>query len=105
MILQNQNGPCPLMSIANVLLLRGKIDLAEGIERIDAEGLLNAVGRKIPSHFSEIPLRKILFIVAVVVVVLVLILSNSSPPQLTPSSMQLPTIFPRSTRRTLPGIK
>ncbi len=43
MILQNRNGPCPLMSIANVLLLRGKIDLSEGIERIDAEGLLNAV--------------------------------------------------------------
>jgi len=35
---QNENGPCPLLSIVNVLILRGKLSLPEGC----AAGLWNA---------------------------------------------------------------
>ena len=31
-ITQNENGPCPLLSIVNVLLLRGKLSLPDGCE-------------------------------------------------------------------------
>lgn len=39
-ITQNENGPCPLLSIVNILLLRGKLSLPEGCEVISAEQLL-----------------------------------------------------------------
>eukprot|EP00092_Neocalanus_flemingeri_P087496 GFUD01110432.1.p1 GENE.GFUD01110432.1~~GFUD01110432.1.p1 ORF type:complete len:518 (-),score=208.74 GFUD01110432.1:160-1713(-) len=39
-ITQNSNGPCPLLAIVNVLLLRGKLSLPEGCEMISAEQLL-----------------------------------------------------------------
>lgn len=34
-LLQNENGPCPLLAAANVLLLRGSIDLPEGCKQMD----------------------------------------------------------------------
>jgi len=39
-ITQNINGPCPLLAIVNVLLLRGKLTLPQGCEVISAEQLL-----------------------------------------------------------------
>ena len=42
---QNENGPCPLLSIVNVLLLRGKLTLPEGCEVISAEQLLEFLGK------------------------------------------------------------
>ena len=39
-VTQNVNGPCPLISIVNVLLLRGKISLPNEVEVISAEQLL-----------------------------------------------------------------
>jgi len=39
-ITQNENGPCPLISIVNVLLLRGKLSLPEGCQVISAGQLL-----------------------------------------------------------------
>ena len=39
-ITQNSNGPCPLISIVNVLSLRGKMKLPQGSEVISAEQLL-----------------------------------------------------------------
>ena len=39
-ITQNENGPCPLISIVNVLLLRGKLTLPEGCQVISAGQLL-----------------------------------------------------------------
>jgi len=39
-ITQNENGPCPLISIVNVLLLRGKLSLPDGCQVISAGQLL-----------------------------------------------------------------
>ncbi|XP_023345436.1 ubiquitin carboxyl-terminal hydrolase MINDY-1 [Eurytemora carolleeae] len=43
-ITQNENGPCPLISIVNILLLRGKLSLPEGAEVVCAEQLLEYLG-------------------------------------------------------------
>ena len=43
-VTQNENGPCPLLSIVNVLLLRRKLTLPEGCEVISAEQLLEYIG-------------------------------------------------------------
>lgn len=39
-ILQNENGPCPLLSICNVLLLRGQMQLEPNVELIENEKLI-----------------------------------------------------------------
>ena len=39
-ITQNENGPCPLLAIVNVLLLRTKIKMPTGVEVISAEKLM-----------------------------------------------------------------
>merc|ERR1719167_1605694 len=39
-ITQNENGPCPLISIMNVLLLRGKLSLPDGCQVISSGQLL-----------------------------------------------------------------
>ena len=44
-ITQNVNGPCPLLSMANVLLLRGKMSLPDGCEVVSSEQLLERVGK------------------------------------------------------------
>lgn len=41
--MQNENGPCPLIAIANVLLLRGKITIHPDMSHIDLDGLLDRV--------------------------------------------------------------
>ena len=43
-ITQNSNGPCPMLAITNVLLLRGKISLPEGCEVVSSEQLLENLG-------------------------------------------------------------
>ena len=43
-VTQNENGPCPLLSIVNVLLLQRKLTLPEGCEVISAEQLLEYLG-------------------------------------------------------------
>jgi len=43
-ITQNENGPCPLLSILNVLLLQRKLALPDGCEVISAEQLLEYLG-------------------------------------------------------------
>ena len=43
-VTQNENGPCPLLSIVNVLLFRRKLTLPEGFEVISAEQLLEYIG-------------------------------------------------------------
>ena len=35
-LLQDVNGPCPLIALANVLFLRGKVDLPAGAGEVDA---------------------------------------------------------------------
>ena len=44
-VTQNANGPCPMLAIANVLLLRGKMTLDEGVEIVSSEQLLEYLGK------------------------------------------------------------
>lgn len=44
-ITQNVNGPCPLLSIMNVLLLRGKVSLNDNQEVISDDQLMQRVGK------------------------------------------------------------
>ena len=44
-VTQNENGPCPMLSIVNVLLLQRKLTLPEGCEVISAEQLLEYIGQ------------------------------------------------------------
>ncbi|KAK3102027.1 hypothetical protein FSP39_008212 [Pinctada imbricata] len=43
-ITQNENGPCPLLAIMNVLLVKGKVRLTIGTEIITAEQLMTHLG-------------------------------------------------------------
>ncbi|KAJ3046479.1 Ubiquitin carboxyl-terminal hydrolase MINDY-2, partial [Rhizophlyctis rosea] len=43
-ITQNKNGPCPLLSLCNVLLLRGDISLPYDMENVTYERLVMALG-------------------------------------------------------------
>ena len=43
-VTQNENGPCPLLSLVNVLLIQKKLTLPEGCEVISAEQLLEYIG-------------------------------------------------------------
>lgn len=58
-ITQNENGPCPLLAVMNVLLLRGQVVLPDGVEFITAQNLLERLGdcilRLIPSEFVQRP--------------------------------------------------
>ena len=40
-VTQNSNGPCPLLALCNVLLLRGKMYIAPGTTAISSHELLN----------------------------------------------------------------
>jgi hypothetical protein len=48
-VLQNLNGPCPLLAIANVLLLRNCIQIPESAARISIDDLLVLVAEHIVS--------------------------------------------------------
>ncbi|KAJ1520102.1 hypothetical protein ONE63_004324 [Megalurothrips usitatus] len=52
-ITQNQNGPCPLIAIANILLLRGKMKLPSSASSINAEELLTHVANNIVESRPE----------------------------------------------------
>ncbi|KAJ9580585.1 hypothetical protein L9F63_024236, partial [Diploptera punctata] len=52
-VTQNENGPCPLIAISNVLLLRGKIFLPQLIEMITAEQLVEYIGDAIISSVPK----------------------------------------------------
>ena len=51
--LQNENGPCPLLAIANVLLLRKQIELPEHAPDISQVCLVSLVVRLL-SSFPEL---------------------------------------------------
>lgn len=40
-VTQNQNGPCPLLAIINILLLRGKFEFLNGKKNVTGEQLIN----------------------------------------------------------------
>ena len=43
-ITQNSNGPCPMLAMANILLLRGKMELQDGCEMVSSEQLIERLG-------------------------------------------------------------
>lgn len=56
-ITQNENGPCPLIAIMNVLVLKGKVNLPPMIEMITADQLMEYLGdcilQNAPKNISE----------------------------------------------------
>lgn len=56
-ITQNENGPCPLIAIMNVLTLKGKLKLPAMVEIVTASQLMEYLGdlllNSVPSNMSE----------------------------------------------------
>uniref|UniRef100_A0A7N0RBH3 MINDY deubiquitinase domain-containing protein n=1 Tax=Kalanchoe fedtschenkoi TaxID=63787 RepID=A0A7N0RBH3_KALFE len=46
-ILQNENGPCPLLSICNVLLLKNNLNLSPDLPEVSQEKLLSLVAERL----------------------------------------------------------
>ncbi|GLT78294.1 hypothetical protein SLA2020_498340 [Shorea laevis] len=53
-ILQNDNGPCPLLAICNVLLLRNNLNLSPDISEISQENLLSLVAERLIDSNSNV---------------------------------------------------
>ena len=56
-ITQNENGPCPLLAIMNVLLLKGKVKFAPGTEIITPEQLMTHLGECILENAPKVCLQ------------------------------------------------
>eukprot|EP01028_Stygiella_incarcerata_P001003 TRINITY_DN1160_c0_g1_i1.p1 TRINITY_DN1160_c0_g1~~TRINITY_DN1160_c0_g1_i1.p1 ORF type:complete len:394 (+),score=138.07 TRINITY_DN1160_c0_g1_i1:58-1239(+) len=54
-ILQNSNGPCPLIALANALALQGRLNLREEYEAITTEDLLEIIRRRIEQVWRKNP--------------------------------------------------
>ncbi|XVF13232.1 hypothetical protein REPUB_Repub08aG0190900 [Reevesia pubescens] len=53
-ILQNDNGPCPLLAICNVLLLRNNLNLSPDIAEVSQEKLLSLVADRLIDSNSNV---------------------------------------------------
>jgi hypothetical protein len=53
-VTQNENGPCPLIAISNILLLRGKIMLPSAMEIITAKELMEYIGDMILQNVPKV---------------------------------------------------
>ena len=53
-VTQNENGPCPLIAISNILLLRGKIILPSVMEIITAKELMDYIGDMILQNVPKV---------------------------------------------------
>jgi hypothetical protein len=53
-VTQNENGPCPLIAISNILLLRGKIVLPSLMEIITAKQLMEYIGDMILQNVPKV---------------------------------------------------
>jgi hypothetical protein len=53
-VTQNENGPCPLIAISNILLLRGKIILSSAMEIITAKQLMDYIGHMILQNVPKV---------------------------------------------------
>ncbi|XP_057978099.1 uncharacterized protein LOC131164707 [Malania oleifera] len=53
-ILQNDNGPCPLLAICNVLLLKNNLNLSPDIAEVSQEKLLSLVAERLIDSNSNI---------------------------------------------------
>ncbi|KAJ7944848.1 Protein FAM63A [Quillaja saponaria] len=53
-VLQNDNGPCPLLAICNVLLLRNNLTLAPDITEVSQEKLLSLIAERLIDSNSNV---------------------------------------------------
>lgn len=53
-ILQNDNGPCPLLAICNVLLLRNNLNLSPDVAEVSQEKLLSLVAERLIDSNSDV---------------------------------------------------
>ncbi|KAK4262699.1 hypothetical protein QN277_028230 [Acacia crassicarpa] len=53
-VLQNENGPCPLLAICNVLLLRNSIHLSPDVAEVSQEKLLSLVAERLIDSNSNV---------------------------------------------------
>lgn len=53
-VTQNENGPCPLIAISNILLLKGKIMLPSAMEIITAKQLMEYIGDMILQNVPKV---------------------------------------------------
>ena len=53
-VLQNENGPCPLIAIANILALRGWVSLETKNDRVTVDKLVSLIGDFIKSQNAKI---------------------------------------------------
>ncbi|KAG8486743.1 hypothetical protein CXB51_020243 [Gossypium anomalum] len=53
-ILQNDNGPCPLLAICNILLLRNNLSLSADIAEVSQEKLLSLVAERLIDSNSNV---------------------------------------------------
>lgn len=53
-ILQNDNGPCPLLAICNVLLLKNNINLSPDVAEVSQEKLLSLVAERLIDSNSNV---------------------------------------------------
>ncbi|XP_023764568.1 uncharacterized protein LOC111913070 isoform X2 [Lactuca sativa] len=53
-ILQNDNGPCPLLAICNVLLLRNNLNLSSDVGEVSQEKLLSLVAERLIDSNSNV---------------------------------------------------
>ncbi|KAG5061458.1 hypothetical protein JHK87_002487 [Glycine soja] len=56
-VLQNDNGPCPLLAICNVLLLRNNLNLSPDIAEVSQEKLLSLVAERLIDSNSNVNVR------------------------------------------------
>ncbi|KAL5962744.1 Ubiquitin carboxyl-terminal hydrolase MINDY-1 [Taenia solium] len=55
-ITQNENGPCPMIAITNVLLLRGKLTLPADHEVVSSDLIIAALSDELLSHSTAVSL-------------------------------------------------
>ncbi|KAL6979651.1 hypothetical protein U1Q18_021307 [Sarracenia purpurea var. burkii] len=53
-ILQNDNGPCPLLAICNLLLLKNNLNLSPDVEEVSQEKLLSLVAERLIDSNSNV---------------------------------------------------
>lgn len=56
-VLQNDNGPCPLLAICNVLLLRNNLNLSPDIGEVSQEKLLSLVAERLIDSNSNVNMQ------------------------------------------------
>lgn len=63
-ITQNENGPCPMIAITNVLLLRGKLTLPADHEVVSSDLIIAALSDELLSHSTAVSLFVLLVCVS-----------------------------------------